>query len=83
MELRAVRPESGTASPFSPGLAAPSRHFQIMCFFTSIIDANLFTDLARACMGFKIGASVELVRVRASTYGAHNRAAGPVLLLGP
>ena len=32
--------------------------------------SDLFTDLARACLGL-LGASVELV-VRPSTYGAHN-----------
>ena len=35
--------------------------------------SDLFTDLARACLGL-LGASVELV-VRPSTYGAHNRTA--------
>ena len=33
-----------------------------------------FADLARACLGF-LGASVEVVRGRASTYGLHNRTA--------
>ncbi len=34
---------------------------------------DLFTELARACLGF--GASVEIVRGRASAYGSHNRTA--------
>ncbi len=40
-----------------------------------MIFFDLFADLARACLGFFNGASVEVVRGRASTYGLHNRTA--------
>ncbi len=41
---------------------------------------DLFADLARACFGFKfLGASVQVVRGPASTYGSRNRTlSGPV-----
>ena len=49
-------------------------HTDFLSFFSILFDfSDLFTDLARACLGL-LGASVELV-VRPSTYGAHNRSA--------
>ncbi len=49
--------------------------------FLDLFDLfDLFSALARACSLF-LGASVELVRVRASTYGAPNRTAAAAALL--